>query len=42
MIMASILAIVNLIIGIVIGKFHERWEWNKLIEAGKIKPPYRA
>jgi hypothetical protein len=30
----------NLILGIVLGKYHERFEWNKLIRQGKIPKPY--
>lgn len=31
----------NLVLGFFMGKYHERMEWNKLIEAGKIPRPIR-
>lgn len=32
----------NLILGILIGKYHERWEWNKLIQQKKIPAPVKT
>ena len=34
--------LVGSIIGFIIGKMHERWEWNQLIRSGKIPRPQQG
>lgn len=37
--MITLLFLVNIIVFFLLGKYHERWEWNKLIREGKIPAP---
>lgn len=38
----SILAIVNLLVGLFAGAYYERLQWNQLIQEGKIPAPKRG
>lgn len=39
--LVPLVAVTNLIVGVAIGKMHERVEWNNLIKQGKVPVPVK-